>query len=107
MEKASEKITVITAAVFILLSLGSVIFLYNQNQQLRKLIPTATPIATETPSPISEPTPEPTISASPSSKTIKTPISTVACTMEAKICPDGSSVGREGPNCEFTPCPLP
>ncbi|MFA5936060.1 MAG: hypothetical protein WC787_04380 [Patescibacteria group bacterium] len=29
----------------------------------------------------------------------------VACTMEAKICPDGSSVGRQGPNCEFAPCP--
>jgi len=29
----------------------------------------------------------------------------VACTMEAKICPDGSSVGRTGPNCEFAPCP--
>src|SRR3989344_3467150 len=28
-----------------------------------------------------------------------------ACTQEAKICPDGSSVGRTGPNCEFTPCP--
>lgn len=28
-----------------------------------------------------------------------------ACTMEAKLCPDGSSVGRSGPNCEFTPCP--
>lgn len=31
--------------------------------------------------------------------------SSVACTMEAKICPDGSSVGRVGPNCEFSPCP--
>ncbi len=29
----------------------------------------------------------------------------VACTMDAKICPDGSAVGRSGPNCEFTPCP--
>lgn len=29
----------------------------------------------------------------------------VACTMEAKLCPDGSSVGRQGPNCEFAPCP--
>jgi hypothetical protein len=29
-----------------------------------------------------------------------------ACTMEAKICPDGSSVGRTGPNCEFTTCPV-
>lgn len=31
----------------------------------------------------------------------------VVCTMEAKICPDGSSVGRTGLNCEFAPCPLP
>ena len=29
----------------------------------------------------------------------------VACTMEAKLCPDGSSVGRSGPKCEFAPCP--
>ena len=28
-----------------------------------------------------------------------------ACTMEAKLCPDGSAVGRTGPNCEFAPCP--
>ena len=27
------------------------------------------------------------------------------CTLEAKICPNGSTVGRSGPNCEFTPCP--
>jgi hypothetical protein len=30
-----------------------------------------------------------------------------ACTLEAKVCPDGSSVGRTGPNCEFAPCPTP
>lgn len=30
---------------------------------------------------------------------------TVACTLEVKICPDGSSVGRIGPRCEFAPCP--
>ncbi|MDQ5938765.1 MAG: hypothetical protein QG642_455 [Patescibacteria group bacterium] len=29
----------------------------------------------------------------------------VACTMEAKECPDGSYVGRSGPNCEFAACP--
>jgi hypothetical protein len=28
-----------------------------------------------------------------------------ACTMEAKLCPDGSYVGRTGPNCEFSACP--
>lgn len=27
-----------------------------------------------------------------------------ACTQEAKVCPDGSAVGRAGPNCEFAPC---
>ena len=28
-----------------------------------------------------------------------------SCTQEAKICPDGSSVSREGPSCEFAACP--
>lgn len=28
-----------------------------------------------------------------------------ACTLEAKICPDGSAVGRSGPSCEFAECP--
>lgn len=28
----------------------------------------------------------------------------VMCTMEVKLCPDGSVVGRSGPNCEFAPC---
>ncbi len=27
------------------------------------------------------------------------------CSQEAKICPDGTSVGRSGPNCEFAACP--
>ncbi|MDR3643388.1 MAG: hypothetical protein P4L74_07245 [Candidatus Doudnabacteria bacterium] len=30
-----------------------------------------------------------------------------ACTLEAKQCPDGSYVGRSGPNCEFAACPEP
>jgi len=29
----------------------------------------------------------------------------VICTMDAKGCPDGSSVGRVGPKCEFALCP--
>jgi len=36
-------------------------------------------------------------------KNIKKP---VACTLEAKLCSDGSYVGRTGPNCEFALCPL-
>jgi hypothetical protein len=31
----------------------------------------------------------------------------VACTLEAKVCPDGTSVGRVLPFCEFAPCPGP
>ena len=30
-----------------------------------------------------------------------------ACTMDAKLCPDGQAVGRTGPSCEFAPCPAP
>ena len=41
------------------------------------------------------------------SGTLKKSPEQVACTMDAKLCPDGSSVGRVGPNCEFTACPLP
>jgi hypothetical protein len=50
-----------------------------------------------------QPTPyelTPTITESP----ISTPAA-AACTLEAKLCPDGSAVGRSGPNCEFAPCP--
>ncbi|MFA5052935.1 MAG: MliC family protein [Parcubacteria group bacterium] len=28
-----------------------------------------------------------------------------ACTQDAKLCSDGTAVGREGPNCEFPACP--
>lgn len=31
----------------------------------------------------------------------------VACQMDAKVCPDGTSVGRSGPSCEFAACQLP
>lgn len=30
---------------------------------------------------------------------------TIACSTDAKICPDGTAVGRVAPTCEFTPCP--
>jgi hypothetical protein len=35
----------------------------------------------------------------------KEEVNNIACTMEAKLCPDGSYVGRTGPNCEFAQCP--
>ena len=33
------------------------------------------------------------------------PVAATACTMEAKICPDGTTVGRSGPDCAFAACP--
>ncbi|OQA36745.1 MAG: hypothetical protein BWY53_00371 [Parcubacteria group bacterium ADurb.Bin326] len=42
----------------------------------------------------------------PSSAMPNTPCpGAIACTLDARICPDGSAVGRQGPNCEFAPCP--
>ena len=38
-------------------------------------------------------------------KEINTQENPTACTLEAKVCPDGSSVGHTGPNCEFAECP--
>jgi hypothetical protein len=35
------------------------------------------------------------------------PVESVVCTQEAKLCPDGSYVGRTGPKCEFSDCPVP
>ncbi len=35
-----------------------------------------------------------------------TPTPVAACTDEAKLCDDGSGVGRNGPECRFDPCPL-
>jgi hypothetical protein len=37
--------------------------------------------------------------------TTTTKFSGRTCTMEVKLCPDGSYVSRTGPNCEFSPCP--
>lgn len=35
---------------------------------------------------------------------VEGPLTRIICTMEAKQCPDGSYVGRTGPNCEFAAC---
>jgi DNA repair exonuclease SbcCD ATPase subunit len=38
-------------------------------------------------------------------ETTTTDTKPIACTMDAKSCPDGSFVGRVGPKCEFAQCP--
>ena len=30
----------------------------------------------------------------------------VFCTLDVKMCPDGTYLSREGPNCEFPECPI-
>lgn len=52
----------------------------------------------------------PVVPIAPVTKTEPKPIApkpgtSVACSMEAKLCPDGSGVGRTGPACEFAACP--
>jgi len=37
--------------------------------------------------------------------TVENPGPITACPMDAKMCPDGSTVGRVAPLCEFTACP--
>jgi len=38
---------------------------------------------------------------------IEYPTRSVACQMDAQVCPDGTSVGRTGPSCTFPACPPP
>lgn len=38
---------------------------------------------------------------------VEHPSQPIACPMDAKVCPDGTSVGRTGSSCTFPACPLP
>lgn len=77
-----------------------------QTQKLVKELTVYKLQSTQTPTPRAIVVPTLTSHETPIATGSATPISSpVACTEEAKICPDGSSVGRSGPNCEFTPCP--
>ena len=58
----------------------------------------------ESPTPPLEET-QPAPSQRPSDSLSEPTEEPVFCTMDAKLCPDGSSVGRQPPNCEFAPCP--
>ncbi|MBN2094342.1 MAG: hypothetical protein JW740_03190 [Candidatus Zambryskibacteria bacterium] len=46
--------------------------------------------------------PEPEEYVNPNDKSKEEPI---ACIADAKLCPDGTYVGRVLPDCEFAPCP--
>jgi len=96
--KDNHWITILSMALFVVASLSITAFLYYQNQQLKSML--ASYQNTPSPTPTTTPVESPTATSS------GTPTSTSkACTQEAKLCSDGSYVGREGLNCEFTPCP--
>lgn len=38
---------------------------------------------------------------------VEHPSQPIACPMDARVCPDGTSVGRTGSTCTFSTCPLP
>lgn len=105
-EPKSNNLAIITMAIFIIASLSTTAFFYYQNQELKKMLMNyqiktiPTPTIFITPTPVALESPTATSSAIPKA-------SMKACTMEAKLCPDGSYVGRTGPNCEFSPCPTP
>lgn len=72
--------------------------------------PTTVPTVSLAPTPlptVAAPRPEtsPVASATVLPTPAPLPSGRPACTEEAKQCPDGSYVGRGGPNCEFPPCP--
>lgn len=89
----------------------------------------ATPVVTQVPSPQTTQPPQPEVPTKKSNKILWLGLGLLflsivlgggyliigrglftkqtACTQEAKVCPDGTSVGRTGPNCEFAPCPSP
>jgi hypothetical protein len=112
-KKRPPNVWIVLCALF----LGVLGFLAYQNWQLRQQIhtPTTYQECVEAPgSMIQESYPATCITkngarftqplTNEESKKLVPPIQQ-ACTMEAKICPDGSAVGRTGPNCEFPPCP--
>jgi hypothetical protein len=103
-------------AVLILVLLGAIaavgMFLFQTSQPDEPLPATGTTTESVTEG-IAEPSPAepgagvsaPAAPATESPAVANTP--TVACTQEVMECPDGTFVGRGGPDCAFAACPTP
>jgi len=92
------------AFIIILLLVGGFLVFSMGNKAEAPISPTTDPLnGTQTES---SPTGGGTNTGNVSTNPIANPIPEgVVCTMDAKLCPDGSAVGRGGPNCEFAACP--
>ncbi len=103
--------------VFLFLTAGTIIWSYSVFNDSRFTYKN-NPAPSASPTPVASCTPRPSCLDSqprclmpetddmcPPSASPKPTDNQVFCTQEAKRCPDGSYVGRSGPNCEFAPCP--
>ncbi|MBI4225461.1 MAG: Hint domain-containing protein [Candidatus Sungbacteria bacterium] len=84
----------ILVIIIALLAIISSYLLIKSNHIFEVLEPSG---GVESPVPVPVPAPNPN----------PAPVPPVACTQDAKQCPDGSYVSRTGPKCEFAPCPAP
>ncbi len=95
------KLLLIILGALVVLAIASTVYLSLTQESVPTLSEPSVPTEVEIPS-IEETT-------LPPQTELETPSTDsgdqVFCTMDAKICPDGSSVGRQGPNCEFAACP--
>jgi plastocyanin len=104
----SKKVFIAMVAVVIIVSgvIFGVAYFVARNMQSNKNATYTTPpvnTAPETTNPNSA-TPSLPVTETPATNTPESAVK--ACTQEAKLCSDGSYVGRTGPNCEFSACPI-
>jgi hypothetical protein len=75
--QSESKITIISVAGFVLLALGVIIFLFNQNQALKTTLSDLQKVATPTPTPIATATPsadEPVVTTPTADSIVKSPL---------------------------------
>ncbi|MBP9719312.1 MAG: hypothetical protein KBD46_02490 [Candidatus Levybacteria bacterium] len=102
--------------VILLITAGTdLIFSYYGSPTIPKERNPFVTVPTIMPTPLFTPIPNIVVSSTPAATITYPPLPTLtptnipgnlkACTMDAKECPDGTFVGRTGPNCEFVACP--
>lgn len=117
-----KNILLVIVSFILLGGVGATGYYFGELTARNELTPSPTPINTNIPTPMASVAPETTPEEvpltdeaapleggesriMPSTGSALPADDMVMCTMDAKMCPDGSFVGRQGPNCEFAPCP--
>lgn len=97
--KSSRKVIVLVPPLLIGFTILMVFFTYQHNQNLADIDSSFISTTTAQDVVVTEPLPDST-----SEQPVEPQL--IFCTADAKQCPDGSFVGRTGPNCEFDSCLL-